>query len=395
MLSQYPTQRFLQAGATFPACVFLAAALLVQLGRECPALAQERRPTKSTSAQPSAPPTSISVELLADRLASGVSSQNWGAQFRKLGISVRIRQPLLDDKPEVTEQMRGRLRLVKAIGTLNRDGSIQFPDRSFRLSDTGKLKEWIAELTVYGAQGKTDGKPGFGLSGNQFDFVFRTLAEPIKQDLDEISFDEALQKLEMPQSLPIRFTTDAELALRKSPPPKKLPTGMTGLSRGTVLAIVLNNAGLGFQPGRTPAGTLEVVASPIRDDAASWPIGWPLSRAPLHVAPKIVEVVTIDLDDEPLVDVLSSVSSLTKLPVLVDTWRIEQAEINLDEVRVTQLPKKMTWSGFLDRATFPKLMREILVDENGTPFVWITTRSVKQLNERAKQRDALFKSQDK
>ena len=138
-----------------------------------------------------------------------------------------------------------------------------------------------------------------------------------------------------------------------------------------------------------------MVATPMRDDAAKWPIGWPLSRAPLHIAPKIVEVVEVDLDDKPLLDVLDGVAAATKIPVLVDTWRIRQADIDLDEFRVTQAPKKMTWSGFLDRATFPKLMREIVVDENGKPFVWITTRTVKQLNERAKQRDAQFDAKGK
>lgn len=346
-------------------------------------------------AKQSAPKTSISIDLLADRLASGINSQRWGSEFRKYGIAVRIRQPLLDDKPEVTERMRGRLRFVKAVGTLKRDGSIQFPDRTFRLRDSAKIKEWLTELTVYGAQGSVEGKPGFGLSKNQFAFVFRTLSEPTRQEFEGATFDEALQKLEMPQALPLRITANAELRLKQYPPETKMPAGLKGLSRGTVLGIVLNNAGLGIHPGRTPAGRLEIVATPLRNDAAKWPIGWPLSRAPLHIAPKIVEVVEVDLDDKPLLDVLTGVAAATKIPVLVDTWRIRQADIDLEEFRVTQAPKKMTWSGFLDRATFPKLMREIVVDENGKPFVWITTRTVKQLNERAKQRDAQFDAKGK
>jgi len=332
---------------------------------------------------------------LADRFASGINSQRWGAEFRKYGITVRIRQPLLDDKPEVTERMRGRLRFVKAVGILKRDGSIQFPDRTFRLRDSAKIKEWLTELTVYGAQGSVEGKPGFGLNKNQFAFVFRTLSEPTRQEFEDASFDEALQKLEMPQALPLRITADAELRLKQHPPKFPMPTGLKGLSRGAVLAIVLNNAGLGIHPGRTPAGRLEMVATPLRDDAAKWPIGWPLSRAPLHIAPKIVEVVEVDLDNKSLLDVLDGVATATKIPVLVDIWRIRQADIDLEEFRVTQAPKKMTWSGFLDRATFPRLMREIVVDENGKPFVWITTRTVKQLNERAKQRDAQFDAKEK
>ena len=50
----------------------------------------------------------------------------------------------------------------------------------------------------------------------------------------------------------------------------------------------------------------------------------------------------------------------------------------------------MTWSGLLDRVTFPKLMRELLQDEAGTPFVFVTTRTVAQMNERAKQVERLL-----
>jgi len=355
-------------------------------------LAQSGPPQTRTT---TGPRTSVSVELLADRFASGINSQRWGAVFRKCGVSVRIRQPLLDDRPEVTELKRGRLRLVKAVGNLKRDGSIQFPDRVFRLSDAAKLKEWINELTVYGAQGSVEGKPGFGLSRSQFEMVFRTLGEPVTGQFEGIAFDEALRQIAMPPALPVRLTRDGEVLLTKSPPQAMSAAGLSGLSRGTVLAIVLNHAGLGFHPGRTPAGTLEVVASPVREDAARWPVGWPLTRAPLHIAPKIVQIVPVELDDVPLSDVLSAVSSATGIPILVDEWRISRAGVDLEKLRVTQPLKKMTWSGFLDRVTFPKLMREILVDENGTPFVWITTRTVKQLNERAKQRDAQFRNKSK
>jgi hypothetical protein len=45
----------------------------------------------------------------------------------------------------------------------------------------------------------------------------------------------------------------------------------------------------------------------------------------------------------------------------------------------------------LDRVTFPHLMRELLQDEAGKPFIWVTTRTVKQLNERNRQREEFEK----
>ena len=352
---------------------------------------RQNQPTKRSPGQVQSIPTDVSFEIMTDSSSDTLSAQRWGAVFRQLGISVRIRSALFEERAEVKESRRGRTRYVKAIALLKRDGSIRFPDRSFRLSDGRRLTAWIRELKTYGAQGNSAGKPGFGLSSGQFDIVFRTLEQPVRGNFKGLAFEEALAKLNIPGTMSLRFSIDAEKQLVENPPRGKVLSELNGLSRGTALSVLLNNAGMGFYPGRSPAGDLELVIVPIQDDGARWPVGWPLQRAPLHVAPKIVEVVPIELDEAPLLDVLNGIEQTTKVPILIDTWRIRNARIKLEDLTVTQPLKKMTWSGFLDRATFPALMRELVTDEAGKPFVWITTRNVKQLNERHRQREALMK----
>lgn len=357
--------------------------------------AQERDPRSPSGRKTKSPPTDVSVELLSSSTSSGLSAQRWGSVFAKLRVSVRIRRPLRDDQPDVTETQRGRTRYVVAVGSLERDGSIAFPGRRFRLSDTARLAEWIRELQTYGAQGSADGKPGFGLSPAQFTLVFAALEAPVPRSLEGLTLDRSLAGVELPRSLPLRLTAEAEELLRSNPPPAPAPDGFEGMSRGSALAILLNGAGLGFHPGRTPQGTLELTIVPLEESASVWPVGWPLERAPLHAMPKLVEVIPVELEDVPLTDVLTAASVKTGIPILVDTYRLEAARIRIDQLKVSQPLKKMTWSGLLDRATFPDLMRELLQDEHGRSFIWVTTRSVKQLNARNRQREEFEKLRKK
>ena len=129
--------------------MFLA---LVALPMSCPvALAQEPK-AKPTSV----PRTEVAIELLTKSRFTSVGAQRWGATFAKLGVSARIRPPVLKDKPDVTEKMLGRTRHVLAVGSLEEDGSLVFPGRRFRTSDASKIVEWIEELKTYGAQGSDE-----------------------------------------------------------------------------------------------------------------------------------------------------------------------------------------------------------------------------------------------
>ena len=220
--------------------------------------------------------------------------------------------------------------------------------------------------------------------------MFQTLAARVGRNPAGLQLTEALAAVSVPAALPLRMTPAATELLKKDVSHRAAPDGLSGLSRGTVVALLLNGAGLGFRPGRTPEGELELRVSPLTNAAATWPIGWPLDRPPITSMPKFVEIVPVEFEDVALVDVIHAISVQTEMPILVDQRRAFEASIPLNELKVNQEYRKMTWSGLLDRVTFPKLMRELLQDEAGTPFVFVTTRTVAQMNERAKQVERLL-----
>lgn len=353
-------------------------------------LAQQQKKGETKTDAPRALKTEVSFELISDRTSPALAAQRWGGEFQRLGVNARIRPGQGNEKPEIKEDKRGTLRFVTVIGRIDTNGSLVFPDRRFGLADGAKLGEWIQELTTFGAQGKADGKPGFGLSTTQFSQVFSELGATTKGEWEDLNFPTAIRHLDLPATLPLRFSASAQDHLEANTPTWKTPNSLSGFSKGTALAIILNNAGLGFQPGRTPEGTLELLATPLSEDKSAWPVGWPLTKGPIGVAPKLVEVVPVELEDVPLSDVITAATLATNLPIIVDMHRSSTEGIDLDKIIVNQPLKRMTWSGLLDRATFPKLMREQLTDEAGKPFVWITTRTTRQLNERLKQREAQF-----
>lgn len=354
----------------------------------CPASGQNRPRSAPVS-------TRLKFEILIAPGTTGIDAQRWGPVFQKLGETARFRQPLLDDRPEVSETTSGRTRLVKVIGELRPDGTIAFPGRSFRLFDTRKLAEWIRELKTYGAQGSPEGRPGFGLTSSQLERVLRHLETPVTAELAGLPIARALNQFGLPESLPVRLSVAAEERLLKLPEGVVAPRDLRGLSRGTALAILLSRARLGFRPTRTPSGSLELEVLPVGKTVGLWPIGWPLDRPPNQAAPKYVEPVVFDLKEKPLAELLDEAREATDVRILIDVRRIAEAELSLDAMKVTQRPRRMTWSGMLDRGTFPDLMPELLQDESGKAFVWLTTRTIAQMNERNKQREARAKARGK
>ena len=119
------------------------------------------------------------------------------------------------------------------------------------------------------------------------------------------------------------------------------------------------------------------------------------STSTISSMPKLVQIVPVEFSDVALVDVVHAISVQTEIPILTDRRRAFDANISLSKLKVNQEYRKMTWSGLLDKVTFPLLMRELLQDEAGTPFVWVTTRTVAQMNERARQRDRLVEQKAK
>tara|TARA_R110002095_G_scaffold76247_1_gene65111 strand:+ start:409 stop:1521 length:1113 start_codon:yes stop_codon:yes gene_type:complete len=317
--------------------------------------------------------TSVSVTLLTEDGGSALFAQEWGRIFRDLNISIRTRRSVLDDDPEIEENVRGTFREVRLTGTLDRSGVLQFPGHRFDRQDLGKLKQWLNELKTYGAQGSPESKPFWGLSAEQFKTVFTELSQPAPANVQGLAPKAAISKLDFPATLPVRFDIEAEKRISEIPGDETVKPDLEKLAKGAVLAIVLKQFGLAFHPSRTPSGSLELVVSPWESTESPWPIGWDLKDSRQKTAPRYFQLIPVELTNVPFRDVLMAASKASGIPMIADEYEINKKQVDLGKLKVT-VPKKRTTWGILIRDAIGRegLTRKLVIDERGQPFIWIT-----------------------
>ena len=262
---------------------------------------------------------------------------------------------------------------MTAVAALEPSGRLIFQDRVFTQSDLVPLLEWLRELKSYGAQGAPDGKPLWGLDADQFSDVFNVLQKGVDAELNGESFAEAVKQLDQSKEMPVRLTPSTVEYLKTTAGSGPVPQKLKGFSVGTALAIVLRNEGLGFRPLRTPAGGIELTVAPLAEISDPWPVGWDLKESRSDTAPKLFDIVPIELREVPLDAVLDAIAVKSEVPVIVDSRRLAEEGLDLSQLKVTVPRKKTSWSLLLRSATAPhRLTRDLKIDERGQPFVWVT-----------------------
>lgn len=351
------------------------AELPAQRYRVLPGPNQPRRPRTlpQKSATKNDSKTTVSVELVADRMGVGFQAQRWQPVFREMGVTVRIRTGGPNDKAEIKEDQVGMFRRVKVIGLLDRRGRIVLPDRTFSQNQSDQLKKYLDDLKKFGKQGNPAGKPLWGLNAKQFEALYKAFSEKVDKSGKGLSLEKAIEVLDLPEEYPLRMSAKAENWLKSEfPKDPEFRQSLEGFSRGTALALLLNEYGLGFQPTRTPGGKIEITVLPIQESTKVWPVGWKLKNSRQKTAPSLFQLVPIDLDDVALLDVLNAVSVKSKVPIRYDHYRIEANDLEMDEMRVNYPPRQTSFSLLLGRITNPHLLaHDLKIDELGQPFLWI------------------------
>lgn len=325
--------------------------------------------------------TIVDVELITGKNGGALQAQRWLPVFEQMGVDVRIRQAIFKDKPEIRENQVGPLRRVKVIGKLERTGAIVFPGKSFTRSDAAKLSEWLRDLQTFGKQGNPAGQPMWGLNKTQFSEVYESLSKKVGGDAKGKSLREGVEALGLPKKYPVRFSTSATAWLRSEySSDKTYPQSLEAFTQGTALAMLLNDFGLGFQPSRTPEGSVEILVESIRSTTKVWPVGWELKQSRQKTAPKLFQMIPVELDNVALMDVLNAISVKTTVPVRFDRYRIEGHGIDIDKLHVSYPERKTSWNLLLRGVTNPnRLAHHLKIDERGQPFIWVTTLKLGRL----------------
>lgn len=251
--------------------------------------------------------TILNLEILAPRGQLGLESQQWARIFEDIGVPVRIRTKFPTDEVDITERSRGTLRIVTAVGELNRDGSVTFPkDRKFTLRQRPELARWIEGLKVYGAAGRPEDEEGWGLTRQGLMALEVAFAQQALVPETPTAAN-VIQALGTVTAIPVRVEPDARDYLVDS---CQWPGGP--LAVGTSTAIALESVGLGFKPRRLPTGATEIVVV-VKVDDSVWPPGWVIPRgvSPGKFVPGLFAMTEMPIDDVTIVDFIKTMAAST------------------------------------------------------------------------------------
>lgn len=359
----------------------LIAALMVNVLLACDVWAQLQAPVpprliyekNAKHAQPTIRQTFVEVVLLTGTDGSALFSQSWRALFQELNYPLLIRRSQGDEQPRIEEQLRGNLRYVTAIAKLDRQGSVQFPQHRFTLQDKERLRAWLHELQLYGAQGSPQGQPVWGLSQEQFDTFHRRLATLVQDRWKGRPLGELISRSEA-LGFSIRWSTHVSLQDRTSKSNSKIIQEIGGFSHGTALALALSESRLGFRPERIPDGGVVLTIVPRGQELVDhWPVGWETDEPSARIVPQLFPIENISITSQPLEQFLELVEQQSQTPIRCDIASLDRHKPDWRTVTVQYGPRRVSWSQVLRSVLGPhRLSRQYRQDEVGRGFVWIT-----------------------
>ena len=106
-----------------------------------------------------------------------------------------------------------------------------------------------------------------------------------------------------------------------------------------------------------------------------WPVGWPVETPPIDAAPALFEKLDdVAINQFALKDALDAIQGRVEIPFLYDQNSLARAGIDLNELKVTLVRKRMMYYTVIRKLVSqnkPSLSLELRKDENDKPFLWI------------------------
>ena len=312
----------------------------------------------------------VQLELVGESNAAALDFQQWARTLDQAGIrNVRFRSSQGAEKVGIETLGSEASRTYVVTGVVRSGQELVLPLGRVRRSDVKRLAKWLDDLAEYGPDGPSQTESAFGLTAKQFERVEQDLAAPVTFSTKGVGRVEVVERLGGRLSTPLRIDRAAAAALGQD----QLSTELVGISTGTALAYALRPAGYCLVP--QPAGgvvTYNVVRS--RPGMQIWPVGFESQQARRDVVPAMFEFHNINVQGVTATVALDAISKILKVPYLVDHNACARHGIDPEKAIVSHPRSRTTYSIALRRMLVPAGLKfEVRVDENDSPFLWITT----------------------
>jgi hypothetical protein len=313
----------------------------------------------------------ISLELFTESGFGVEDSHRWYQLFNDLGVAnVQIRGRASGDAIGIQETPRREGHAYQVMGRITAKNVLELPGGKFTLHDSVPLKQWLKNLTEQGPDGIVGQRERFGLTAVQLQEVQDDLKRPIDFSTKDLPAAELVAKIGSGLAHPLNMTPAAHEALAK----RKFADELKRLSSGTALAIVLRAADLALTPERLESKGVSYRVTPPATGREAWPLGRSSEKADRDLIPDFFKFVNVEIDETPLVDAVERIQDRLPIPLVWDSYAIESQGVKPAEIKVQLPTKRLSYGMILQRILSQgKLVRELRVDDAGTPFVWITT----------------------
>jgi len=339
-------------------------------GRLCRVLAAGFVPALALAGGPAWAAGKVQLELVGDSAGSALVFQEWVQALGKAGVAnVRIRASRPTDQVGIQVHGSRESPLYVVTGVVVSRDELSLPGARFRRNETGRLKQWLDDLSTQGPADQRPARGAFGLTAGQFAVLREDLAQPVGFVTRGETRREVVEKIRRRLNVPLALDPEAAEAIGDD----KVEEELQDLSCGTALACVLRVPGLclvareaGARPG------LAVVKA--RRDLEIWPIGWQPEKPPKDVLPGLFEFLNINLEKVPVTRALEAMGQRLKSPVLLDHNAMARHGIDVAAATVTLPRTRTTHSLALRKFLFQAGLKfEVRLDEAGKPFLWIST----------------------
>lgn len=312
----------------------------------------------------------VSFELLTKPGLSLTASQQWYKVLTDLGIEgLQIHSANPGEEMGISRAGSDAEPRYKVVGILAADNVLYLPGGKFKPQEAGRLRKWIDDLADGGAEGVTQPRSAFGLTGSQLAEANDDLKSPLGIATKGLTADRALAQLAARIKHPIEISATARRELAQL----TVTDELSDLSCGTALAALLRPAGLAFEPERT-GGALQYRVRPAAQGRESWPVGWKPKQRAAKALPELYQFLNVEIKDISVAEAMAAIEGRLKVPFLLDHNALAVEDIDPAKVQAAVPEKRMTYSQVLQKVLLAaRLKYELRVDDAEKPFVWITS----------------------
>ncbi len=326
--------------------------------------------------EPAPPRRTLEVEVLIQSQPSyRINAQEWGRVFQQLGYSVKFREPRGGESPRIEDLDRDDILSTRIVAAMAADGTIRVGKQKFDTETTQPLILALEEIRKHGAKGPPDSSSTWGLTDDQFKEVVQLLAAPVENSVELQSSILAIESIGLPGNMKMKFTDAArDQALEKKPDAALETIELKGFTKGSAIAIVLAQYGLGFRPRYVAPGNFDIEIDRGNESSNMWPVGWKPEQSFSEILPAYFRAIPLDVEDVSIDALVGAISEKIAVPHFSSASTLNAHGLDIKTLKYTRKNDRISPARLLTAiGDKMHLGFDVRVDEAGKMFLWVTT----------------------